>query len=632
MGKICGTLALALVACTEQPKIKLATSREAISGVNWLMFHGDRERSGWNPNETLLTPANVGGGNFGVLWDMTAPLDGDASGNPPHLYAAPLYVDTVVMTTPDLAGLPFSVVFAASNTNHLYAICANDPNGVVPPGTILWSQYLGPASCCYDSIVQGIYGTPAIDLNPNPPRMYVAADTNVAPAGRKWRVFALDITNGNVVDGWPLIVDNSTVGDAAPPGILQNGPAHFESTGTMSQRGGLNLSLDGSLLYVPFGGYNDTAAGFMVAMATGVPTGRPSIQSAYAGGRSSGQANGGMWGSGGPAIDCSGRVYMTTGNNIHRDGPLVGTWGESLLAWGPDPVLQLVGTYTPWNYCQMDYWDTDLSGTAPVVINIDPSRTSTPHLLTFGGKGGNAYLLDRDNLPGLLDRRPDCHWIPADVNRPLDPTRPPADGSLFGPELHPYYRSEDGQNQPRPGPLNVFGPYTEGPTCCNHARARTTPAFMLDADGTAYVFFTGSTKRAVGDETSVPPSVVRTKVSTQGPTQPPYLTLEAMDNSLSFKSPGTAVITSNGADLSSAIVWVVEPNVRRGDPLNNPSIHATLYAISASTMTPLQVVYISPDVLHSGAKYYHPVVAGGVVYVGTDRITAFGLLSLHPGK
>ncbi len=110
MGKICGTLALALVACTEQPKIKLATSREAISGVNWLMFHGDRERSGWNPNETLLTPANVGGGNFGVLWDMTAPLDGDASGNPPHLYAAPLYVDTVVMTTPDLAGLPFSVV------------------------------------------------------------------------------------------------------------------------------------------------------------------------------------------------------------------------------------------------------------------------------------------------------------------------------------------------------------------------------------------------------------------------------------------------------------------------------------------------------------------------------------------
>ena len=633
MRKICGLLLVGLFACSEQAKPRLSSLRSAISGVNWLMFHGDQQRSGWNPNETALTPANVASGNFGVLWDMTAPLDGDASGNPPHLYAAPLYVDTVVMTTPDLAGLPFSVVFAASNTNYVYAICANDPNGVVPPGTILWSQYLGPASCCYDSIVQGIYGTPAIDLNPNPPRLYVAGDTNLAPQGRKWRVFALDITSGNVLNGWPLIVDNSTVGDAAPPGVLQNGPAHFESTGTMSQRGGLNLSLDGSTLYVPFGGYNDTAAGFMVAIATGAASGTPGIQSAYAGGRSSGQANGGMWGSGGPAIDSSGRVYMTTGNNINQDGPALGIWGESLLAWSSNPVLTLIGTYTPWNYCQMDYWDTDLSGTAPAVIDLDPSLTSTPHLLTFGGKGGNAYLLDRENLPGALDRRPNCHWLgPSDPNHLLDPTRSPADGSLFGPELHSYYRSEDGQNQPRPGPLNVFGPYTEGPTCCNHARGRSTPAFMRDTDGTAYVFFTGATKRAVGDETSVPPSVVRTKVNAPGAGQRSYLTLDAMDASLAFLSPGTPVITSNGSDLSSGIVWVVEPNVRRGDPLNNPNVHATLFAISASSMTPLQVAYISPDVLHSGAKYYHPIVANGVVYVGTDRITAFGLLSTRPSK
>src|SRR5260370_41727127 len=107
MGKICGTLALALVACTEQPKIKLATSREAISGVNWLMFHGDRERSGWNTNDTLLTPAKVGGGNFGVLWVITSPLDGDARGNPPHLYDATLHVDSWQMHTPDIPGHAF---------------------------------------------------------------------------------------------------------------------------------------------------------------------------------------------------------------------------------------------------------------------------------------------------------------------------------------------------------------------------------------------------------------------------------------------------------------------------------------------------------------------------------------------
>jgi len=623
---VCAPVVFALTSCGAETKRTQSAPRAAtISGVNWLMFHGDRQRSGWNANETILNPSSVGGGNFGVLWDMPNPLDGDGSGNPPHLYAAPLYVDNVVLSTPDLSGLPFSVVFAASNTNYVYAICAKDPSGMIPPGSILWSQFLGPASCCYDNIVQGIYGTPAIDLNATPPRLYVAADTNRAPEGRKWRVFALDITNGNVLSGWPLILDNSTVGDAAPPGILQNGPAHFESTGTMSQRGGLNLSLDASLLYVPFGGYSDSAAGFMVAIATGVTSGNPSIQSAFAGGPTSGTANGGMWGSGGPAIDSSGRVYMTTGNNINQNGPALGIWGESILAWGTNPILQLIGTYTPWNYCQMDYWDTDLSGTAPVVIDIDSARTSTSRLLTFGGKGGNAYLLDRDNLPGRLDRRPDCHWVSSDVNRLMDPTAAPADGSLFGPDVRTYYRSEDGMNQPRPGPLNAFGPYTEGPTCCNHARGRTTPAFMQDVDGSVYVFFTGSTRRAVGDETPVSPSVLRTKINTPDPSQRAYLTLDAMDNSIIFRSPGSPVVSSNGNDLSSAIVWVLEPNVMRGDGLPT-NVHATLYAIAANSMTPIQVVYMSPDVLHAGAKYTHPIVANGIVYAGTDRITAFGLL------
>jgi outer membrane protein assembly factor BamB len=619
-------LGLALISCNGATRPTHSGPRSAtIDSVNWLMFHGDRQRSGWNANETILSPASLDAGNFGVLWDMLNPLDGDGSGNPPHLYAAPLYAENVVLTTPDLMGLPFSVVFAATNSNYVYAICAIDPNRVVPPGSILWRQYLGPASCCYDSIVQGVYGTPVIDVNASPPRMYVAADTNRAPEGRKWRVFALDITNGNVLSGWPLIIDNSTVGDAAPPGILQNGPAHFEATDTMSQRGGLNLSFDGSVLYVPFGGYSDSAAGFMVAIATGVASGNPVIQSAFAGGRSSGAANGGMWGSGGPAIDSDGRVYMTTGNNINQNGPALGIWGESILAWGPNSPLQLVGTYTPWNYCQMDYWDTDLSGTAPIVIDLDPARTSTPHLLSFGGKGGNAYLVDRDNMPGRLDHRPNCHWISSDVNRPLDPTAAPADGSLFGPELRSYYRSEDGLNQPRPGPLNAFGPYTEGPTCCNHARGRSTPAFMQDADGTVYVFFTGSTRRAVGDETPVSPSVVRTKINMPGADQRSYLTFDAMDNSIIFRSPGSPVISSNGSDLGSAIVWVLEPNVMRGDGLPT-SVHATLYAIAASSMTPIRVVYTSPDVLHSGGKYSHPIVASGVLYAGTDRITAFGLL------
>jgi len=67
--------------------------------VNSPMFHGDRQRTGWNPNETVLTPANVATA-FGKLWD-TGQLDTINIGGTdfaPHMYASPLYVDPVLLT------------------------------------------------------------------------------------------------------------------------------------------------------------------------------------------------------------------------------------------------------------------------------------------------------------------------------------------------------------------------------------------------------------------------------------------------------------------------------------------------------------------------------------------------------
>jgi hypothetical protein len=75
-------------------------------------------------------------------------------------------------------------------------------------------------------------------------------------------------------------------------------------------------------LYVPFAAYGDGGAGWMVA----VDTLTPSLASAFAGGPSGTRAfaNGGMWGSGGPAVDLAGNVYDTTGNGPNDVQPLVG--------------------------------------------------------------------------------------------------------------------------------------------------------------------------------------------------------------------------------------------------------------------------------------------------------------------
>jgi hypothetical protein len=513
-------------------------------------------------------------------------------------------VDDVLMTGGTYAGADFSVVFAVTSNGFVYAINAfNSVIGNVPvsAGTILWRNSLGRPSPTVDGgVPMGIMGTPVIDEGTIPPRLYVAAD--VTDSSRFWRVFALDLGSGEVLPGWPLTINNETL---AP--INQNGPATFQATGAMSQRGALNLSPDGSLLYVPFGAYGDGGAGWMVT----VDNITPSLISAFSGAPSSiAFANGGMWGSGGPAVDPNGFVFDTTGNSPVNSQDSPGVWGNSLLVWEPTPRLQLHGTYSPWNYCQMDTNDTDLGGSSPLIVpDLDPTLTNTPRLVAFGGKQGNAYLVDRDNLPGSLFGRQPCN---------LDPSGAAGDGSLIPPDPRPYYNGN-------PGPLNIFKPYAESCTQGDNARARTTPAYFVRADGTNFLFFSGATKLAACNRTPIPPSLIKVQITT-APGQSAYLTVDNSDRVLSFLSPGSPVVTSNGSD--NAVIWVLDANVYRSAPLrpeqNVP--HPVVYAVDGSTM---QLLWQStPDQLNVGGKYNVPATAHGIVLVGTDRIQVFGMGSL----
>jgi len=572
--------------------------------INCPMFHGDRQRTGWNPNETVLTPAAVAGGTFGKLWQTT--LDTVRIGSTdydPHLYASPLYVDDLLVTDGGAYdGLHFGAVIAATGNGYVYAINAFGANGVAA-GTILWKTFLGmPSRMIQDGGPPiGVLGTPIIDLDATPPTVYVASDT--APPSfptRSWRVFGLDLGSGTMLPGWPLELNDDTLSP-----INENGPAKFQSAASMSQRGGLNLSWDGAVLYVPFGSYSDGGAGWMVAVDTGIVSGTPQLPSAFSGAPwSNPSANGGMWASGGAGVDPNGNVYVVTGNS--PAGPSPGTWGESVLVWAPDLPLRLVGTYTPWNHCQLDNSDVDLCGSGVVILpDLDPTTTSTPHLISLGGKQGNGYLVDRDNMPGSLDQRPLCGSSSL------------ADGSLWDPNAPRPYLDNN------PGPLNIFGPYSEIHAQGDQAKARSTPSYFLASDGTSYLFFAGSTKQSDGSSVAIPPSLARVQVVTS-PGQAAFLQIDAYENTLVLKSPGTPMVTSNGS--SAPIIWVLEPNVYRSASLVGSSVHPQLHAVDGTTM---QVLFSSdpndPD-MKQGGKYNHPVVARGVVFTGTDRITAWGLV------
>jgi hypothetical protein len=560
-------------------------------GVSWVGFHGNALRTGWNPQETALRPDVVHSGRFGKRWE--SPAFDAFNGVPGRAYASPLYVEGVKMA----GGPVVDVVFAATSNADVYAVsAAATRNG--PAGTVLWKRRLGDPGDSIDGLRVGAIGTPVADLKAQPPRLYVAADVQGpdTDGGTAWRVFALDLTSGRVLPGWPVRLDASTV---TPVNV--NGPAAFLQPGVLSQRGGLVTSPDGSVLYVPFGGYFGGSVGWLVAIDTVSPRVASSFSSAP---EMQAVANGGIWASGGPAVDADGSVWAVTGNSPPNQ--LQHSWGVSVLRWAPGLPLRLTGTYTPWNHCQLDTGDIDLCGSG-VTLLPEVHGTSTPRLAVVGGKQGNVYLLDRDHLPGALDARPPCNY--------KSPTDSPQDLSLWDPTAaRPYYRNGS------PGPLNVFGPYSEDDGWANKAKARSTPAVFQAEDGTTYIVVTGSSKDPVDLVTSRPPSVARLRVVTPSPTGPAHLEVEAYETTLTFQSAGTPVISSNGG--KDPIAWIVEPNVGRLDNLVNAP-PATLHAVDVMQM---KAIWSSaPGDLHPGAKYFHPVVARGQVIVATDRVTGFGV-------
>jgi hypothetical protein len=607
-------LAVVWAGACRSPPPSIGACPAASGSSTWPTFHGDRARLGWNDAETVLTPSAVGGGNFGPLW--TSPVFAPAmleAGGPggtgvfaAHLYASPLYQDGVTLTAGPYSGVTLGLVYAASSSGMVYAVNASTlhcSQGDLPAGTIVWQAQLGTPTfvpLLDGGLPLGVLSTPVLDpsasgdspgdasIGPSGGRLYVTS----LGADSGWQVWALDVTSGATLPGWPVTIDPATVA-----AVDKNGPATLGPAVEMSQRSSLALSPGGGLLYVAFGSYGDEQTGWLVTVSTQSPRVVASFSGAAAG---NGSGLCGIWSAGGPAVDPTGTVFTTLGNSVDGAGAAQGVWGESLVEL--DPALGVVGTYTPFNYCQLDTHDIDVGGSSAVLLPALPtSATSTPRLLAFGGKQGNVYLLDRDALPGRTDHRPPCSTDPA------------TDGSLHPPGAQPALGA--------PGPLNVFGPYTDEYGDDDYGKMRSTPAYFQDAAGDAFLYVTGSTKAAVDSGRSVPPGLFRLRVVTT-PGLPAYLAVDAVNIDQTLQNPGSPVVTSNGSQ--GPIVWVVDENGPRTATLDEPSApRPVLYAFDGAS---LRLLWRSnPGDLDVGGKYGEPVVEHGVVFVGTDRVQAFGL-------
>lgn len=324
-----------------------------------LTYQNDAQRTGLNPNETLLTPSNVHAATFGKLFSRA--VDG-------QVYAQPLYVPGL----DNIAGGTHDVVFVATEHNTVYAF---DADGLTTAP--LWKKNLGVSvsSQATEGVSPeiGITATPVIDNNGR--TLYVVA-TNT----QGFWLHALDLHTGSEKFGGPVKVTATVAGTGS--GSV-NGMITLEAS--CLQRAGLAL-VDG-VVFIGFGscphgwllGY-DAQSLRQVSTLNTTPNG----------------AGGTVWMSGGaPATDGQGNLYVMTAVDF---GDPPSGFNDSFLKLRTSD-LSVVDFFMPSNESLLRANDADLGSGAPMILPDNSSAHA--HELVGGGKDGRVFLLDRDHMGGF---------------------------------------------------------------------------------------------------------------------------------------------------------------------------------------------------------------------------------------
>lgn len=333
-------------------------------------YHNDNARTGLNPHETTLTPANVTASKFGKAFSQ--PVDG-------YVYAQPLFAPGLT-----IGGQTHDVVFVATESNSLYAFDAN------AAGPVLWHTNLGTALSCSDlndceDLVPGagITGTPVID--PTTQTIYLVSLVKNGSASHHL-LHAVDLITGAEKLGGPVEISPTAPGSGANS---QNGMVTFNPA-THYQRCALLLA--GGVVYIGIGSNAESDSdnhGWIVGHKAS------DLSSAMTFCASPDDNWVSLWQSGGGlAADASGYVYAETANGTFDADSGGKDYGDSALKL--DATGKVVDYFTPYNQAALNSADLDF-GAANAVVLPDQSGAA-PHELLATGKPGVLYLINRDNM------------------------------------------------------------------------------------------------------------------------------------------------------------------------------------------------------------------------------------------
>lgn len=457
-----------------------------------------------------------------------------------------------------------NTLLAATEDNWAYGI---DPS----TGAIRWQRQVDPpwreeGFCDAPGPDVGITGTPVIDPETNV-AYFVSKTYKTGEEGpAAFRMHAVDLATGEEEPNFPVEIG----------GKAENLTTSLEFHAKQELQRPALLLMNG-VVYAAFGGLCDNSPfnGWVVGISTSGQVKAMWATSPH--GVSIWQAGGGL------VSDGEGQILLTTGNSeSHEFGegnpPPPGPGddppeelGESVvrLQVGPGGGLRAVDFFSPTNNVFLDEEDFDFGSGAPLALPSQYFGTaSLPNLLVELGKDGTVYLLNRDDLGGM-DQGFSAGW---------------GEGG------------EDDVVQEIPDTGGLWG----------------SMAVWPGDGGYVYVPSTG------GDEIEgVVGSFEVFDYGTEGGEPRLALVAEA-PNTLGYGS-GSPIVTSNGIESGSGIVW--QPTCH--EPFECPNSTLDAYAAVPSGEAP-HLLWSAP--IGRVAKFARPEAGGGRVYLGTydGHVLAFG--------
>jgi len=577
-------------------------------------WHYDYCRTGWQQNETMLSPGN-NWSNFGLLWQWNSQNGGLQGG----VLAQPLAVNNVLV--PRCGSSCPNAVFVATSQDMLYAF-----NATSNTGTQLWSPVsLTPSGGTYINCVTnpdlsnyapcgpqgafsgasvGVTGTPVIDVPNNV--LYVVSGVDVS-GSIAFYLYAINITTGAVITHTQIqgSVANGHTGAAECTSQYpnNNGGVTFNPT-VHIQRSGL-LLLNG-LVYVAFAPYPEINNGWLFAyqLQNGALVQKyVFVPTPYGTG-------GGIWGSGaGPATDGS-NIFLATGNGTTFD-PITQNIpvdvGDSLLKLSPGLVVS--DFYAPvdagYQRCHND-------------LDFGSGGVLLPPAYKYTGSNGNCAA--------------GCSVvINADKESNLYVTN---QQSLGG------FKANGGNNiEAVLTPCQMVGNQCE--TYASTQGYWSSSAFWFDGTNYWLYYVPGVDKNQANPKIPFPLNAYQLATGGSGPNVPisqvPYASTQHV---FCYLSPTPSVSSNPNSVAGSGVLWVMEHNNQDNpkDCDGNWTGHVALHAISATPPRSGAWQDLYNSYLTSADKYIGfitafptPTVFNGLVYMGTQsEVDIFGPCTSGP--